>query len=61
MHPPKRDYQVPKVHLTELCVRALKAPAKGQITYWDKSLPGFGLRVSKSHSVNVSYMVNRKA
>jgi integrase len=35
------------MHLTELCVRALKAPAKGQITYWDKSLPGFGLRVSQ--------------
>jgi integrase len=37
---------MPKVTLTDLSVRALKAPASGQQTYWDKALPGFGVRVS---------------
>jgi integrase len=33
--------------LTELAVRALQAPEKGQKTYWDGSLAGFGVRVSQ--------------
>ena len=38
---------MPKANLTELSVRALKAPRNGQVTYWDKSIPGFGIRVSQ--------------
>ena len=38
---------MPKVHLTDIVVRALKAPASGQTTYLDASMPGFGIRVSQ--------------
>jgi integrase len=37
---------MPKAHLTDISIRALKPEAK-QLTYWDDSLPGFGLRVSQ--------------
>lgn len=37
---------MPKIQLTDISIRALKPPAKGQTTYWDKSLAGFGVRVS---------------
>jgi len=39
---------VPKTLLTEITLRALKAPTNGQVTYLDSStsLPGFGVRVS---------------
>lgn len=36
------------MRLTDIAIKALKAPAKGQVTYFDDSLPGFGVRVSKS-------------
>jgi integrase len=35
------------IQLTDISVRALKPPEKGQVTYHDKSLPGFGLRLSQ--------------
>lgn len=38
---------MPKISLTDISVRALKAPESGAITYWDKSLSGFGVRVSQ--------------
>ncbi len=38
---------MPKTQLTDISVRALKPPAQGQVTYWDKSLAGFGVRVSQ--------------
>ena len=38
---------MPKNRLTDISVRALKPPAQGQVTYWDKSLAGFGVRVSQ--------------
>lgn len=38
---------MPKTNLTDLVVRNLPAPAAGQETYWDRSLPGFGCRVSQ--------------
>jgi len=38
---------VPKVHFTDIAIKALRAPEKGQITYLDASLPAFGLRVSQ--------------
>ncbi len=38
---------MPKASLTEITLRALKAPDRGQVTYWDTSgVPGFGVRVS---------------
>jgi integrase len=37
---------MPKIALTDFAVRALKAPAKGQTTVWDKSSP-VGVRVSQ--------------
>lgn len=38
---------MPSVHLTDLSIRALKAPEKGQQTYWDR---GLGVRVSQGGS-----------
>lgn len=38
---------MPSVRLTDVSIRALKAPAKGQQTYWDK---GLGVRVSQGGS-----------
>jgi integrase len=35
------------MRLTEITIRNLAAPAAGQATYWDASLPGFGLRLSQ--------------
>ena len=37
---------MPKVHLTDLSVRALKAPENGTVTYFDDVTPAFGVRVS---------------
>jgi integrase len=37
---------VPRSNLTQLSVERLKPPAEGAVTFWDKTLPGFGLRVS---------------
>ncbi|MGF1610373.1 MAG: tyrosine-type recombinase/integrase [Kiloniellales bacterium] len=36
-----------RLGLTDISVRAVKPPATGQVTYWDKALPSFGLRVSQ--------------
>ena len=38
---------MPQTTLTDISIRALKPPAKGQTTYWDKNLPCFGVRVSQ--------------
>jgi integrase len=38
---------VPKIELTDIGVRSLKAPDRGQITYQDNRFPGFGVRVSQ--------------
>ena len=36
-----------KLHFTDIAIKAMKAPDRGQITYWDAALPAFGLRVSQ--------------
>ncbi|MDR3472901.1 MAG: integrase arm-type DNA-binding domain-containing protein [Devosia sp.] len=38
---------MPQITLTDVSVRALRLPDKGQVTYWDTALPGFGVRVSQ--------------
>jgi integrase len=37
---------MPTIRLTQLAVEKLTAPKSGRAVYWDKLLPGFGLRVS---------------
>ena len=38
---------MPKTLLTDITIRSFNAPDKGQITYWDDKLSGFGCRVSQ--------------
>jgi len=38
---------LPKVTLTNITLRSLALPLTGQITYWDESITGFGVRVSQ--------------
>ncbi len=50
-----------KLRLTDLGVKKLSLPAKGQITYWDETTPAFGLRCStRSKSYVVMYGEQRK-
>ncbi|MGB0747111.1 MAG: tyrosine-type recombinase/integrase [Magnetospiraceae bacterium] len=53
---------MPKVTLTDITVRSLKTPEKGQTTYVDKSLPGFGVRVSQggTKTYTLTYGANRQ-
>lgn len=32
--------------LTDIAIRSLKSPARGQVEVWDAKLPGFGVRIS---------------
>lgn len=41
---------MPKLRLTEISVRNLVPPTSGQQTYWDASLPGFGIRMGAGGS-----------
>jgi hypothetical protein len=38
---------VPKIAMTDVSVRALQPPETGRNMFWDKSFPGFGLRISQ--------------
>ena len=38
---------MPQVHLTDITIKSLKPPERGQLTYTDDALPGFGVRVSQ--------------
>lgn len=38
---------MPTIILTDLAIRALKPPGRGQIDYWDTKTPSFGVRVSQ--------------
>lgn len=50
-----------RVHLTDLGLRKLTQPAAGQVTYWDTSTPGFGVRCSaRAKSYVVMYGEKRK-
>jgi len=37
---------MPRIRLTDATVRALQAPARGQVNYIEVTLPGFSLRVA---------------
>ena len=37
---------MPTIRLTQLAVTKLAPPQTGRVVYWDRSLPGFGLRVT---------------
>jgi integrase len=50
---------MPKAHLTDITVRALK-PGSKQLTYWDSTLPGFGLRVSQAGAKSWVVMSGRE-
>ncbi len=39
---------MPRLHLTDVVVRTLKAPPSGQVDYWDATARGFGVRVSQA-------------
>ena len=38
---------MPKITLSNISIRNLKIPEVGQVTYYDKNLPGFNVRVSQ--------------
>jgi integrase len=41
---------VPKIGFSDVKIRSLPLPIKGQLDYWDDKLPAFGLRVSQGGS-----------
>lgn len=50
-----------KSRLTDISVRKLAYPEKGQVTHWDETTPGFGLRCSqKAKSFVVMYGKKRR-
>ena len=53
---------MPVLQLTDVSVRALKPPTKGQRLYRDKTLRGFGVRVSQGGTKTfvVVYGFNRQ-
>jgi integrase len=36
-----------RAHLTDIVIRAIRPPLKGQVTYWDTTTRAFGVRLSK--------------
>ena len=46
-----------RVSLTDIVVRNTKLPERGQTTLWDKSLPGFGLRISQGGTKSWTVML----
>lgn len=50
-----------KLRLTDLAVRKLATPSRGQVTCWDEATPGFGVRCSsKSKSFVVMFGEKRR-
>src|SRR5277367_960455 len=44
--PAKEKREANRTTFTQLAVDRIKPPSAGRVTYWDKTLPGFGLRVA---------------
>ncbi len=51
---------MPKVTLTDIVIKNLKLPDKGQKEYWDASLPLFGVRVGKGGTKSFIILLNRQ-
>jgi integrase len=51
---------VPKTFTTDLHIKALKRPEKGQETYWDKTIKGFGVRISQGGAKTFILMHGKK-
>ena len=53
---------MPKVILTDITVKTLPLPDRGQTTYWDEGMKGFGVRVSQggTKSFVIVHGVNRQ-
>ena len=50
-----------KLRLTDMAIKKLPSPSKGQVTHWDELAPGFGVRCSvKSKSFVVMYGEKRQ-
>jgi integrase len=54
---------MPTIRLTQLGVEKLAAPVSGRVVFWDKLLPGFGLRVTNAGAKSwvAKYRVDGKA
>ncbi|MEZ5844835.1 MAG: site-specific integrase [Hyphomicrobiaceae bacterium] len=50
---------MPKRSLTELTIKSLKPPAKGQVTTWDTQLSGFGVRCSQGGTKTFVVMLGK--
>ncbi|MEA2991589.1 MAG: hypothetical protein QOD40_509, partial [Alphaproteobacteria bacterium] len=46
-----------KVAFSDVSLRSLKPPERGQVCYWDAKFPGFGCRVSQGGSK--TFILNR--
>ena len=42
------DVVMPSIRLTQLAAEKIVAPATGRVVYWDRFLPGFGLRITSN-------------
>ncbi len=53
---------MPKITLTDITVKTLPLPHRGQTTYWDENMSGFGVRVSQggSKSFVIVHGINRQ-
>jgi integrase len=53
---------MPTIRLTQLAAEKLASPATGRIVYWDRHLPGFGVRITASGAKSwvAMYRVNGK-
>ena len=56
----KYTISVTKMRLTELAVKRLAAPEKGQRSYFDDALPGFGVRISQGGTRSFIVMYGEK-